>query len=290
MGIERIGVLGSGLMGSGIAHTVAQAGYQVLLADVDESIVNKAVSGITRRLKSQVEKGKLAIEEQEAILHRINTTTSMEEFASADLVIEAVVEDVVVKRKMFGELDRICKPAALLVSNTSTLSPTEIGAPTKRVGQTAGLHFFNPAPVMKLVEVIRGLGTADETVATLKEFVVSLGKAPVVVYDSPGGIVSRIQIAARNEAVRMFVEGVASAEDIDTAMKLGAGWPMGPLALIDLIGVDLHVTNSDSLAQELGAERFRPHTYMRKMVRAGYFGQKAGRGFYSYDQVSDRKK
>lgn len=290
MAIQRVAVSGAGLMGSGIAHSVAQAGYQVVLEDLEEGIVTKAVSKIAGRLKSQVEKGKMTVDEQEGILSRIRTTTKLEDFADADLVIEAIVENVPAKQKLFAELDRICQPSALLVTNTSTLSPTEIGAATQRVGQTAGLHFFNPAPVMKLVEVIRGLGTADETVAVLKEFVVSLGKTPVVVNDSPGGIVSRILLAGRNEAVRMLAEGVASVEDIDTAMKLGAGWPMGPFALIDLIGVDLTVVNSDSLANELGAERFRPHTLLRKMVRAGYLGQKSGRGFYVYDQSGGKER
>jgi len=290
MAIQRVAVSGAGLMGSGIAQTVAQAGYQVLLEDLEESLVNKAVSKIAGRLKSQVEKGKMTVDEQEGILSRIRTTTRLEDFADADLVIEAIVENVEAKRKLFAELDKICQPSALLVTNTSTLSPTEIGAATQRVPLTAGLHFFNPAPVMKLVEVIRGLGTADETVAVLKEFVVSLGKSPVVVNDSPGGIVSRILLACRAEAVRMLAEGVASVEDIDTAMKLGAGWPMGPFALMDLIGIDLSVTNLDSLANELGAERFRPHTLLRKMVRAGYLGQKSGRGFYVYDQSGGKEK
>ena len=290
MAIQRVAVAGAGLMGSGIAHTVAQAGYQVLLEDLEEGLVNKAVSKIAGRLKSQVEKGKMTADEQEAILGRIRTTTRLEDFADADIVIEAIVEAVQPKRELFAKLDDICKPSTLLVTNTSTLSPTEIGAATKRVPLTAGLHFFNPAPVMKLVEVIRGLGTAEETVATLKEFAVSLGKTPVVVNDSPAGIVSRILLACRAEAVRMLAEGVASVEDIDTAMKLGAGWPMGPFALMDLIGIDLTVTNLDSLANELGAERFRPHTLLRKMVRAGYLGQKSGRGFYVYDQSGGKEK
>ena len=289
MSIKQVAVCGAGLMGSGIAQAVAQAGYFVILEDLEAGIVDRAVAKIGGRLQSQVEKGRLSSEEREAILGRIRTTTRLEDFGDADLVIEAVVEDVAVKRSTFAELDRICRPSALLVTNTSTLSPTEIGAATRRPEQTAGLHFFNPAPVMKLVEVIPGLATSQETVSALREFVSSLGKTPIVVKESPGGIVTRILLLVRNEAVNILAEGIASAEDIDTAMKLGAGWPMGPLALTDLVGIDLTVTNSDSLCRELGTNRFRPHPLLRKMVRAGYLGQKSGRGFYVYDQ-GERKE
>ncbi|MDE3075751.1 MAG: 3-hydroxyacyl-CoA dehydrogenase family protein [Chloroflexota bacterium] len=279
--MRRVGICGAGLMGSGIAQTVAAGGYQVLLEDVDRPTVEKSLDRLAGRLRERVERGRLSAEDRSQTLERIKAVETMDDLADCDLVIEAVFENAAVKRELFADLDRACKADALLATNTSTLSPTEIGSATKRPERTAGLHFFNPAPVMRLVEVIPGLATALETTQTLKEFVSSLGKTPVVVQDSAGGIVSRILIAVRNEAARMVMEGVATPEDIDTAMKLGAGWPMGPLALIDLIGVDLHVVNSDSLANELG-ERFRPPPILRKMVRAGYFGQKNGRGFYTY--------
>jgi 3-hydroxybutyryl-CoA dehydrogenase len=279
--ISSVGVCGAGLMGSGIAQAVAASGYRVLLKDVDRAAVQRSLERLRSRLNERVERGRMNAEECAAVLTRIDAADAVEDLADCDLVIEAVFEDVGVKRELFAQLDRACKPQTLLATNTSTLSPTEIGATTQRADRTAGLHFFNPAPVMKLVEVIPGMATASQTTEALKEFVTSLGKTPVVVQDSAGGIVSRLLITVRNEAARMVMEGVATPEDIDTAMTLGGGWPMGPLALIDLVGVDLHVTNADSLANELG-ERFRPPPILRKMVRAGYYGQKNGRGFYTH--------
>lgn len=282
MSIHTVGICGAGLMGTGIAQAVARSGYAVRLKDQEPAIARAALEGLARRLAAQVEKGKIPPGQREEVMARIRPVAGSEELADCQLIIEAVVEDVAVKRQVFAELDRLCPPETLLVTNTSTLSPTEIGAATARPERTAGLHFFNPAPAMQLVEVIPGLATAPETVETLRGFVRSLGKTPVVVRDSPGGIVSRLLILVRNEAANMVAEGVASPEDIDTAMKLGAGWPMGPLALTDLVGVDLHVTNSDNLCRELGTHRFRPHPLLRKMVRAGYTGVKSGRGFYTY--------
>jgi 3-hydroxybutyryl-CoA dehydrogenase len=268
-------------MGIGIAEAVAGSGYEVMIRDIELPMVEDALKALSHRLQRRVEQGRITAEHHGAVLQRIHAVADVADLAGSDLVIEAVSEDVGIKRDLFAALERICRADALLVTNTSTLSPTEIGAATSTPHRTAGLHFFNPAPVMRLVEVVPGLATAPETVSALKDFVSSLDKTPVVVSDSPGGIVSRLLITVRNEAVRMLMEGVASAEDIDTALRLGAGWPMGPLAMIDLVGVDLHVTNSDSLARELG-DRFQPPTLLRKMARAGHFGRKSGRGFYTY--------
>ena len=288
MEIKKVGVCGAGLMGSGIAQVVAQHGCTVLLYDVDQGIIDRALAQTVSRLQREVEKGRLSAGDAEATRARLSAVTSLEELSGVDLVIEAVVERIEVKRELFAALDRICPPHAILASNTSTLSPTEIGAATGRTDRTAGLHFFNPAPVMKLVEVIAGLETAPETVETLKRFAAAMGKTPVSVSDSPGGIVSRLQLLVRNEAAKMVAEGVATAEDIDTAMQLGSGWPMGPLALIDLVGVDLHVNNSDSLCRELGSDRYRPTPLLRKMVRAGHLGRRSGRGFYRYNSEGRR--
>ena len=206
----------------------------------------------------------------------------MPDVTDVDLVIEAVVENMEVKKSVFAELDELCSTHTILATNTSILSPTEIGSATKRPDKTVGMHWFNPAPVMKLIEVTAGLSTSEETVNAVMEFSRKVGKTPVRVNEAPGGIVSRILIAMRNATVDILAEGVASAEDIDTAMKLGAGFPMGPLELIDLIGVDIHVTNSDNLCRELGDLKYRPHALLRKMLRAGHLGRKSGRGFYDY--------
>lgn len=204
--------------------------------------------------------------------------------AKADLIIEAITENMELKREMFATLDELAPQGTILASNTSILSPTEIGAATKRQDRTIGLHFFNPAPIMKLVEVTSGQLTSEETAATCKEFCRKIGKTPVSVKESPGGIVSRILIAMRNEAIDALAEGIATKEDIDIAMKLGAGFPMGPFELVDLIGVDLHVINSENMMREMGNLKYRPHPLVRKMVRAGLLGRKSGRGFYNYEK------
>jgi len=224
----------------------------------------------------------MSAEEAKGVLARIRTTTEMQDIADVDLVIEAVVENMEVKNQVFTELDELCPARTILATNTSILSPTEIGSATKRPDKTIGMHWFNPAPVMKLIEVTTGLATSEETIEAIMEFSRKVGKTPVRVNEAPGGIVSRILVALRNTAVDILAEGVASAEDIDTAMKLGANFPMGPLELTDLVGIDILVTNSDNLCRELGDLKYRPHALLRKMVRADHLGRKSGVGFYDY--------
>lgn len=283
--IERVAVIGAGVMGTGIAQVFAQSGFVVAQADVSEQILAKSRGRIRESLDGLVAKGKIPKSEAEAVLGRVRQTTRMEEAAKdSDFVVEAVVEDMETKKRVFAEWDRLCPPHAILATNTSILSPTEIAAATRRPEKCIGMHFMNPAPVMKLVEVVPGLLTAPETVETTTALARRIGKTPVVAKESPGGIVSRIMIAMRNEAVDILAEGIATAEDIDTAMKLGAGFPMGPLELIDLVGVDLHVTNSETMVRETGNAKYRPHPLLRKMVRARLLGRKSGRGFYTYER------
>jgi len=282
MEINKVSVVGAGVMGMGISQALAQQGFSVNVTDLSEDILGRNLDKTQKNLKSRVEKGKISADEAKEVLARIRTTTKMPDVTDVDLVIEAVVENMEVKKSVFAELDELCPTHTILATNTSILSPTEIGSATKRPDKTVGMHWFNPAPVMKLIEVTAGLSTSEETVNAVMEFSRKVGKTPVRVNEAPGGIVSRILIAMRNATVDILAEGVASAEDIDTAMKLGAGFPMGPLELIDLIGVDIHVTNSDNLCRELGDLKYRPHALLRKMLRAGHLGRKSGRGFYDY--------
>lgn len=282
---DRIAVLGAGVMGAGIAQVFAQFGFAVVQTDVSEALLTRSKAAMRRNLEGLVAKGKLAAEEVERILGRIRQTTVLEDAAGgATFVVEAVLEDLETKKRVFAELDRACAPGTVLASNTSILSPTEIAAATKRPDRCIGMHFMNPAPIMKLVELVPGLLTSEATVEATRAMAGRIGKTAVVAREAPGGIVSRIMMAMRNEAVDILADGVATAEDIDTAMRLGAGFPIGPLALIDLVGVDLHVTNSDSMVRETANPKYRPHPLLRKMVRAGLLGRKSGRGFYRYEQ------
>ena len=282
MGIEKVSVLGGGTMGMGVAQTLAQQGSTITVCDLDLDILKKNLSGTVKNLQKLVERQKMTEEEAKGVESRIKLTTKIADIANVDMVVECVFEDMEVKKKMFSELDRACPTHTILATNTSVLSPTEIGAATKRPGKVVGMHWFNPAPVMKLIEVTAGLETSEETVQAVVEFSKKIGKTPVRVKEAPGGIVSRVLRAMLNASVDIMAEGTASAEDIDTAMKQGAGFPMGPFELIDMIGVDIHTINSDNITRELNDPRYRPNFLLRKMVRAGRLGRKTGRGFYTY--------
>ena len=282
MEIKQVSIVGAGVMGMGIAQALAQNGFSVTIADLSGDILERNLGKTKKNLQSRVDRGKMSAEEAKRVLARIRTTTEMQDIADVDLVIEAVAENKEVKNQVFTELDELCPARTILATNTSILSPTEIGSATKRPDKTIGMHWFNPAPVMKLIEVTAGLVTSEETIEAIMEFSRKVGKTPVRVNEAPGGIVSRILVALRNTAVDILAEGVASAEDIDTAMKLGANFPMGPLELTDLVGIDILVTNSDNLCRELGDLKYRPHALLRKMVRADHLGRKSGVGFYDY--------
>lgn len=278
----KIFVLGAGTMGSGIVQSFAQSGYEVIMRDIEESFVQRGMTAITKNLEKSVQKGKITEEEKNRILSRIVPTTNMNLAKEADLVVEAAVENMTIKKKIFAELDEICKSETILATNTSSLSITNVASATKRPDKVIGMHFFNPVPVMKLVEVIKGIATSEETKNTVIEISRELGKNPVEVEEAPGFVVNRILIPMINEAVGILADGVASAEDIDLAMKLGANHPIGPLALADLIGNDVCLAIMEILYSEFGDSKYRPHHLLRKMVRAGYLGRKTGKGFYDY--------
>ncbi|HZK54973.1 MAG TPA: 3-hydroxybutyryl-CoA dehydrogenase [Desulfosporosinus sp.] len=279
--MKTIMVIGAGQMGGGIAQVVAQAGYSVLLNDIKDEFVMKGMGIIEKNLNRRVEKGKLDAEEKNTILGRITKSTSLQDAVSADLVIEAAVENMAIKAQIFSQLDVICPEHTIFASNTSSIPITEIGSSTKRPDRVIGMHFMNPVPMMKLVEVIRGLATSDEVYKTIEKLSIDIGKTPVEVNDAPGFVSNRILIPMLNEAVRTLYRGIASVEDIDNVMKLGMNHPMGPLALADLIGLDTVLSIMETLHQNLG-ETYRPCPLLRKYVKAGWLGRKSGRGFYNY--------
>jgi len=283
MAITNITVIGGGTMGNGIAHVAAQHGHNVTLVDVSDAALQKAMATVTANLDRQVKKEVLTQADRDATLARIVTNTSLEEGAKgADLVVEAASERLEVKQQIFATLDAICKPECILASNTSSISITTLAGGTKRADKFIGMHFFNPVPVMKLCEIIRGLATSDETYAEIKALAVGLGKTPVEVQDYPGFVSNRILMPMINEAVYCVMEGIASVEDIDTVMKLGMAHPMGPLALADFIGLDVCLSIMEVLHDGLGDSKYRACPLLRKMVAAGHLGKKSGRGFYSY--------
>ena len=283
MEIKKIMVIGAGQMGGGIAQVCSQTGYMVVLADLEEKFVQKGMAVIEGNLQRSMDKGRISSEEKDAVLKRIKGTADLKEGAGADIVIEAVVEKMDVKEKLFRSLDEICPAHTILASNTSSLPITAIATVTSRPEKVIGMHFMNPVPVMKLVEIIRGLATSDETYQTVEALTLELGKEPVEVNDFPGFVSNRILLPMINEAIYCLMEGVAQPEAIDNVMKLGMNHPMGPLALADLIGLDTCLSIMEVLHEGLGDSKYRPCPLLRKYVSAGWLGRKSGRGFYQYN-------
>ncbi|MBN2285908.1 MAG: 3-hydroxybutyryl-CoA dehydrogenase [Tissierellales bacterium] len=278
----KVFILGAGTMGAGIAQVFLTKGYQVILRDIKEAYVEKGKDMVARNLEKLVLKEKITRDDANKMMENLTITTDINQAKEADLVIEAAVENMDVKKEIFKELDAICHEGTILATNTSTLSITEVASVTNRPGQVIGMHFFNPAPVMELIEVIRGYATSDETCEKIIEISKKLGKNPVEVKEAPGFVVNRILVPMINEAVGLLADGVASVEDIDQAMKLGANHPIGPLALGDLIGLDVCLFIMEILYNEFGDSKYRPYPLLRKMVRAGKLGRKTKEGFYKY--------
>ncbi|HUJ13114.1 MAG TPA: 3-hydroxybutyryl-CoA dehydrogenase [Thermoanaerobaculia bacterium] len=280
--IRKVGVLGCGLMGSGIAQTAAQSGYETVVVEVEQKLLDKGLSGIDKSLGKFVEKGKLSADEKGKCLARLRGTTSLEDLAGCDIVVEAITENPKIKKETYTAIDSIVKKDAIFASNTSSLTITELSMATARPKQFVGLHFFNPVPLMKLVEVVRTILTSDEAFNTAFEFAKSLGKDPVAARDNSGFIVNRLLVPYLLDAIRAFEEGVGSIEDIDKAMQLGCGYPMGPFTLLDFVGLDTTYYITEVMFNEYREKRFASPALLRKMVLAGRFGRKSGAGFYDY--------
>lgn len=278
----KIGVLGAGTMGAGIAQTFAQCGYEVIIRDLNEDALENGMKSIEKSLNRLVKKEKISDVDSKNILEKIALSTELSSLSDVDLIVEAAVENMDIKKKIFAELDNVVQRDAIFATNTSSLSITEIASSTKRADKVIGMHFFNPVPMMKLVEVIKGIATSDETKETIMELTKKINKTPVIVEEAPGFVVNRILIPMINEAVGILAEGVASAEDIDNAMKLGANHPLGPLALADLIGNDVNLAIMETLYSETGDNKYRPHPLLKKMVRGNLLGRKTQQGFFAY--------
>jgi 3-hydroxybutyryl-CoA dehydrogenase len=282
--IKKVGVMGCGLMGSGIAQVAAQSGFETIVGEVSEDLLGRGIGRIQTFLGKDIEKGKITHEEGEATLKRLKGTTNLQDFADCDLVIEAIIENMDEKRKLYSALDGICKPETIFASNTSSLPVIEMAAATRRADRVGGLHFFNPVPVMKLVEAVKTISTSDETLETLKSFGQAVGKTVVVAKDTPGFIVNLLLVPYLLDAIRALESGVASKEDIDNGMKLGCGHPMGPLTLLDFVGLDTTYYIANIMFEEFKEARYAPPPLLRRMVLAGQYGKKSGKGFYDYNK------